>query len=141
MYDTKMSMKQATMYADKVVAIGYCGLQYLLDKYERDGYNCGVYGWNCNIHRVYTTSGKLVVITTGYRNMRGTHPDIDTIERYNGAAKAISEYSSTAYIRDYDERKAALNALLDAFCREMCGEIVPDTTDIIRDTTTAAETA
>ena len=130
MYNTRMSMKDAQMFADKVVRIGYCNLYYLLDTIERSGYNCGVYGWNCDIYRVYTTTGKLVVITTGYRNMRGESVDWKTVKRYNEIAKAVSEYSNPAYIRDYTERKQYLSDLLDTFCRDICGEIEPDTSDI-----------
>lgn len=130
MYNTKMSMKDAQMFADKVVRIGYCDLYYLLNTIERSGYNCGVYGWNCDIYRVYTTTGKLVVITTGYRNMRGESVDYKKVKHYNDIAKAVSEYSNPAYIKDYDERKQFINDLLDTFCRDICGEIEHDTSDI-----------
>ena len=130
MYNTKMSMKNAQMFADKVVRIGYCDLYYLLNQIERSGYNCGVYGWNCDIYRIYTTTGKLVVITTGYRNMRGESVDWEKVKHYNDIAKAVSEYKNEAYISDYNERKQFLTDLLDAFCRDICGEIEPDTSDI-----------
>lgn len=138
MYNTRMSMKDAQMFADKVIRIGYCDLYFLLDTIERSGYNCGVYGWNCDIYRVYTSTGKLVVITTGYRNMRGESVDYKTVRRYNDIAKSVSEYSNPAYIRDYTERKQFLADLLDTFCRDICGEIEPDTSDI--ETLTEAET-
>ena len=138
MYNTRMSMKDAQMFSDKVVRIGYCDMYFLLDTIERSGYNSGVYGWNCDIYRVYTTTGKLVVITTGYRNMRGESVDHAKVRRYNDIAKAVSEYSNPAYIRDYTERKQFLTDLLDTFCRDICGEIEPDTSDI--ETLTEAET-
>lgn len=85
---------------------GYCDLQYLLRNHSPIAYTCGVYGWNFDVFEVYG-----VTICTGYRNMPG--------ER----AEGIAEYEKRAeaiwgnFNMSYDERAAAVEALLVEFCK------------------------
>lgn len=81
---TRTSMIQITRNYNKVWRCGYCDLQNIFKGVEPDFYNCGVYGWNCDIYD--TTAG---AITTGYRNMRGERIPYEMIERYDKAAREI----------------------------------------------------
>lgn len=114
----RTSMKNACMYANKIIRIGYCDLQFLLRQFEPDFYNCGIYGWNCDIYRFYH-NGKLYVITTGYRNMRGESADWKTVQKYNKAAESIGAYHNPEYISDYETRKAKYRELLENFLDEI----------------------
>lgn len=84
----RMSMKQATMCADKVFSAGYCDLYYLTKGYEV-GYNAGVYGWNCDIIYLWA-DGYRICITTGYRNMRGQLIPETLRKEYEERAKELT---------------------------------------------------
>lgn len=61
----------------KMFACGYCDLQHMQGYKDADFYNAGIYGWNCDI---YVSWRYGVIITTGYRNMRGTWIESQLIE-------------------------------------------------------------
>lgn len=99
----KTTAKAIRENGGKIVAIGYCGAQYLLH-YEREiAYTSGVYGWNFD---VYDVDG--VTVCTGYRNMPGKHIDYEVLERYETAAEKIV----CNYKMPYEEQKKQVRALL-----------------------------
>lgn len=63
---------------------GYCDLQALKGGRDAIYYNCGVYGWNCDIFIDWTTRS---CISTGYRNMHGKRINSRMID----AVKSIDE--------------------------------------------------
>lgn len=81
---TQTSMTRFTKSGYKVFRCGYCDLQYIFRGIEPDYYNTGVYGWNCDIYLF-----DRLVITTGYRNMRGRPIPEQLIEKYSAIAKEI----------------------------------------------------
>lgn len=107
----KTSMKQATLFADRVFRAGYCDMYSLLHGYET-GYNAGVYGWNCDIIYLYA-DGKRVCITTGYRNMRGDLIPETLRKEYESRAREIIED------RDYSKRRERIAALQTEFARAL----------------------
>ena len=109
----KMSMKQAHAGARKVYAVGYCAMQYLLRYKEPFAYNAGLYGWNNDSYLVFGTNGA-VVISTGYRNMQGSHIDYNIIEKYEKQAEKIA----CDYKIPYEEQAEKVNALLRAMLDE-----------------------
>lgn len=72
----------------KIYKCGYCDLHYIFNYEEATYYNCGVYGWNCDI---YTDYERDIAITTGYRNMRGKAIPQELIDKYTKIAKELLE--------------------------------------------------
>lgn len=99
----KTSMKYIQKYWGNVYRCGYCDLQYIMKYEDPIYYNCGVYGWNCDI---YCDSKTDTAITTGYRNMRGRVIPHDLIKRYSDIAKAIMENEGR---KPYNEVKEELD--------------------------------
>lgn len=52
-------------------------------------YNCGIYGWNCDL---YVDYGHDMIITTGYRNTRGRRIPYELIEEFNEKARQIPKF-------------------------------------------------
>ncbi len=69
-----------------VFRAGYCDLQFIFYGIEPQFYNAGVYGWNCNLYADYSRD---CIITTGYRNMRGSLIPSEILRKYDAAARAI----------------------------------------------------
>lgn len=83
--------KTSIKICSQFIHVYYCGfgdLQYILPKvlFEPDYCNVGQYGWNCDI---YTEKEKGVVITTGYRNMKGERIPEEIIKKYSKNGKEI----------------------------------------------------
>lgn len=57
----RTTMKSIRNNWNKVFKCGYCELQDIMKYHEPQYYNCGVYGWNCDI---YVDYGKDIAITT-----------------------------------------------------------------------------
>lgn len=94
----------------KVFRAGYCDLQSIFSRDDFQYYNSGVYGWNCDLFCDY---GNDLIITTGYRNMRGLLIPEELIKEYSENAKKIRENWRNPNMRDelYNNRVAFLNAL------------------------------
>ena len=106
-------MKNIRQAWKKVFYCGYCDLQYIMRGEEPTYYNCGVYGWNCDI---YCHFGKDIAITTGYRNMTGRRIPDELIEKYTDNAKAILEGQ---WVRPYEEYMAELAENREKFFEEL----------------------
>ena len=91
--------------------VGYCDLQNIFRYVAADYYNCGVYGWNCDVY----TCGSLA-ITTGYRNMRGKSIPEEVLSKYDNIAKEIL---SNTFKKPYEEIRAELDANLENFWNEL----------------------
>lgn len=105
----KTTAKAIREEGGKIIAIGYCGAQYLLWHKSPVAYTCGVYGWNFD---VYEIDG--VTICTGYRGMPGRHVDYSTLDKYESAARAVMN----DYSKGYEQRRDEVNELLQQFLRE-----------------------
>lgn len=102
----KISMAEITRHYT-TFRCGYCDLHYIMTYHDPEFYNCGVYGWNCDIY----TFGH-IAITTGYRNMRGERIPDDIIAEYTENAKQITE---NTFRRPYSEIAAELENNRAAF--------------------------
>lgn len=97
----------------KVLRCGYCDLQKIMRFENPVYYNCGVYGWNCDIFVDFKND---IAITTGYRNMRGESIDSAIIDKYNQKADQIeSQFDWTKY----EEKKQAFYELVEEFYKEL----------------------
>lgn len=109
----KTDMKSLNNGFRKVFRAGYCDLQYIYKYNDPQFYNCGVYGWNCDIYVDYKRD---IAITTGYRNMRGASIPYDLIKKYSDIAKKICKKPFSV---PYDELKAALDENRENFLDEI----------------------
>lgn len=109
----KTDMKRINTGFNKVFQAGYCDLQYIFKYKEPQYYNCGVYGWNCDIYIDYKRD---TAITTGYRNMRGELIPSDLIKQYSETAKNIMENMRR---ESYDIMKAELDKNREKFLDEL----------------------
>ena len=86
----KSSMKSITANFSKVFRCEYCDLQNIFNGENPRFYNCGVYGWNCDIYTGFSSAhGCNYAITTGYRNMRGERIPAELIKKYDAIARDI----------------------------------------------------
>lgn len=91
----KISMNECKYYRH-VFRCGYDKLDNILRDYPAQFYNCGVYGWNCDI---YVDPYHDLIITTGYRNMRGEIIPSDIIDKYNVLMDERQSYEEIEEIR------------------------------------------
>lgn len=105
----KTSMKYIKALYPVVFRCGYCDLQYIYRYDDPTYYNCGVYGWNCDI---YVNFKYNAAITTGYRNMRGVRIPDEIINKYTEIAKNIL---ANTFKKPYDEICADLETNKENF--------------------------
>ena len=108
---------KVTNHYRNVFRCGYCDLQKIMRHTDPTYYNCGIYGWNCDL---YTDSMTDTIITTGYRNMRGERIPSKLIEKYNKKAdKLIEKYSHDFSKGCYDRQRNAFHKLQQKFFEEL----------------------
>ena len=105
----KTTAKAIREQGGRVVSAGYCDLQNLLTFEEPVAYTCGVYGWNFD---VYIVDG--LTICTGYRGMVGR--TANNIREFEARARKIND--EMMWKAPYEERKAAIRALLAEFVKQ-----------------------
>ena len=109
----KATKKEMRNGYDKIIRIGYCNLQHLLDYAPRIAYSARAEGWACDY---YDIDG--VLISTGYaplssKNVKSV--DYETIRKYNEeGAKLRGDFSIP-----YEAKKAEAMRLLSAFVAEV----------------------
>ena len=89
---------------------GYCALQELFYYEQPIAYNCGVYGWNYDVYKIYD-----VYITTGYRSMVGKYIPNELVEKYNNKASTIVYDINLSY----DNKREMLSKLIQEFKAEL----------------------
>lgn len=109
----KTDMKRINNGFKKVFRCGYCDLQFIFKYEEPQYYNCGVYGWNCDIYVDYSRD---IAITTGYRNMRGVPIPHEILKKYSDIAEKIDK---APFKTPYAEIKAALDENRNNFLDEL----------------------
>lgn len=93
----------------KIIKVGYCDLQNLLNCETEKAYTAGVYGWNADIYDFGN-----VAICTGYRPFGNVSTDYNTTSKYEKLAEEIIRN-----IYSWEERKNALRALIENFIEEV----------------------
>ena len=106
----KTTRKQINQNYNRVISIGYCEAQYLLQGKNPIAYNAGYYGWNCDI---YDING--VAIVTGYQPFGNIRPDYNTIKKYEDEALKICCNSWGNYQKMLDQ----VDQLLNQFIKEV----------------------
>ncbi len=110
----KVTRKQVLDNYCQVISVGYCDLCHLLQFKSANYYNCGVYGWNCDIYDL----GNGVALSTGYRpfgNLKASYYHLT--REYNEKAKKVHEQYYNNKIK-YDTKNKKLDKLLNEFVNE-----------------------
>ena len=92
----RISMTQCKYYRN-VFRCGYDELDNILRDYPAMFYNAGEFGWNCDI---YVDSKHDLIITTGYRNMRGDKIPEHIIDKFNKLMDNRTSYEQISEIRE-----------------------------------------
>ena len=108
----KTTQKEIKEGYAKVISVGYCHLQTLLQYENPVAYTSGREGWKADIYAFDN-----VAIATGYAPFGKYHADYDLCRQYETKAKTVLE----AYRRNYDyqEAKCLLNNLIKQFVHEV----------------------
>lgn len=109
------TMKDIVNRFNKVYRCGYCDLEKIMQYNEPQYYNCGVYGWNCDIYVDYKND---IAISTGYRNMRGESIPKELIEKYSVIAESIYKDWKSWEV-PFEELKAKLDKNVENFFDEL----------------------
>lgn len=94
---TKADVKK---HYHRILSIGYCDAQHLLDYEKPFGYSAGVYGWACDY---YDIDG--ICISTGYSPLATSNMKKDY--------KIILDYDKKAQDKTKEERRQLLKELLE----------------------------
>ena len=113
MTKVKTDMKRIRNGYAKVFRCVYCDLYYIYRYENPQFYNCGVYGWNCDIYIDYKRD---IAITTGYRNMAGERIPDEIIRKYSAIAKTIVENGS---FTDFEKVEKELEENRENFLNEL----------------------
>lgn len=100
----------------RIISIGYCNAEYLLQYENPIAYSAGVYGWACDYYNIAVPDVAEVVISTGYSPIapKRTKTDYKTIEEYNNKARDII-HGSGDFSGDWEAKKTAVRKLLEEF--------------------------
>lgn len=106
MLKLKATEKEIKKGYKKILSIGYCQAQNLLQYEEAKAYTAGVYGWKSD---VYDIDG--VAISTGYAPI-GQRVNYDIVKKYEAEAEAVD------YRKPYEQRREEVRALLHKWMAE-----------------------
>lgn len=114
----KTSMRDIRNGWRKVFRAGYCDLSNIFHNREPQMYNCGVYGWNCDIYCDY---GRNIAITTGYRNMAGVRIPGEIIQKYDAKARTILDamWTSETWREDLEANAEAFLDEIEKYWEEV----------------------
>ena len=100
---TKTTNKEIKYNFSKIIKIGYCKAQYLLNYKNPFAYTCGIYGWNADFYEIGN-----ICISTGYRPI-GEKVDYNLLNELEKQAQNISCDCNI----DNETRKNKVNELLN----------------------------
>lgn len=106
---TLVTRKSIKSQYSKVLSVGYCHLQHLLNYEIPFAYSTRVEGWACDY---YNVDG--VVISTGYAPI-GNKISFDLIEKYDNQAREIVN----SFDLSFEDKKSKVNELLKEFIEKV----------------------
>jgi hypothetical protein len=94
----------------RIIGVGYCSMQYLLNFEQARAYSTRAEGWACDY---YDIDG--ACISTGYAPMscKNAHVDYKMLDKYERQARAIADGD-----KPLDDKETAVKRLLRAFVAE-----------------------
>ena len=107
----KTSKKNMKESYNKIIKIGYCDAQYLLQYEEPTAYSTRAEGWACDYYDVDN-----VLISTGYAPIesKNTKIDYETIRKYENEARSIINNND-----NYEDKRIKVKELLKEFIHEV----------------------
>jgi len=102
---TKKAIKNS---GQKILKVGYCDLQYLLQGKNPFAYSTRVEGWACDYYEIND-----IIISTGYAPI-GDQVDYNIIKKYEALAREKGEK-----INGWDNLKVELDKLIIEFLGEV----------------------
>lgn len=114
----KEERSKASIYKEcnRILSVGYCNLQYLLNTTEPFAYSTREEGWACDYYLI----PRGICISTGYDPI-GKHVGYDFCHKYDEVARIICNETW-----DYETRKKRLNNLLADFAGDIEREVFND---------------
>ena len=87
----KATKKEMQKYNYKILGVGYCNMQNLLQYKAPVAYSCGSYGWSCDYYNINGT-----IVSTGYspintKNMNYDHNLVKEYEKKAGNLNSVEE--------------------------------------------------
>lgn len=106
----KITKRELQNNYNYIVRAGYCELSTLMRDASKEGYACGVYGWNWEAFEIQASNGEYVAICTGYRDMTGKR--IEGLKKFEEKARKIYDYNNK---KTYEQKEKAHAKLLKQF--------------------------
>lgn len=98
-----------------IISVGYCNLQFLLHHESPVAYTTRREGWGADIYEVSPNT----CIVTGYAPFGNIKPDYETTRSFD--IQAMNIVYRPYYVR-YEAEKEELNALINEFVKQVCGQ-------------------
>ena len=114
----RVTRKEVLNTNSRIISIGYCDMQFLLQHHDCNMYSAGIYGWSCNYYIINSDNTGLftpyTVISTGYRPLNNSkaRPDTGLLRLFERYASLILDSATEA---STTTKQAWLNRLLNAF--------------------------
>lgn len=110
----RTTKKEIKSNYNRIIRIGYCDAEYLLNYHSPIAYSAGVYGWACDY---YDIDG--ILISTGYAPLdnKNTKSNYENTRKYNEAARTIIHGNSKT-----DDMRSQVDDLLHQFISEATGK-------------------
>lgn len=108
----KTTQKEIRANFNKIICVGYCNLQTVLDYESPIAYTSRREGWAADIYDM----GGGVAIVTGYAPFGNVRPGYDICRKYEKQAEKI-RYN---YTLSYDRQRDMLKSLAKKFVKEVC---------------------
>lgn len=83
--EKRLTKKDVKEWYKNIISIGFCSAQYLLTGLNREGWTCGVYGWNADVYEINSTT----CIVTGYRPFGNIDNKYEFLKEYEEKAEKI----------------------------------------------------
>ena len=110
MVKTQITKKAILNGFPKVIAIGYCGAQFLLTYKNAQYYTySNMYGWRAD---VYIISDDIAIVT-GYAPFGNIRPNYDLVNEFENKARLAFDN-----IRHYEDRRDVVNSYLNEFIKK-----------------------
>lgn len=105
----KTTRKQIMNSGRKVIKIGYCEVQYLLQYHNENAYTTRVEGWGADIYDIGS-----VTICTGYAPFGNITPKYDVVHKYEDLAREVVLSNLK-----YENKKEQVEVLFNEFITEV----------------------
>ena len=114
----QVAKKEVRNTNSRIISIGYCDMQFLLQHHDCNMYSAGIYGWSCDYYIINSDNTGMftpyTVISTGYQplNNRETKPDTGLLRLFEKYASLVLDSATEASTA---VKQSWLNRLLSAF--------------------------